>query len=71
MDEALWPPGFVLALTHKLASELAVPVRDEARLAEAWSKIAEMSIAKARHQNATEEPQVAIPTGRFAARKRR
>lgn len=71
VDEALWPPSFVLALTHKLAGELAVAVRDDAKAAEVYESRSLRSAAMARHQNGTEEPQVAIITGRLAARRLR
>jgi hypothetical protein len=69
VDETLWTPAFREAVVLGMASALAVPIRDSAQLRGVYNQDMELQLARARHQNATEQPTQALPTGRLAGRR--
>ena len=65
VDEARFSRQFRTALVHSLAGQFCVPIRDDRAMREGFLKMAEMQMAKARHQNATERPAQRMGVGTF------
>lgn len=70
-DETLWTPAFRQMAVFRLAAAFAVAIRDSLEMMAAYDRRAVQQGALARHQNATERPSLALPTGDLARRRLR
>jgi hypothetical protein len=68
---AHWRPGFRMAVVAALAARMCLPITENEARAKGLEAQAQMLLARARHQNASERPVLRLPTGRLAARMRR
>jgi len=64
-DEALWTPDFRQAVVYRLAADFAMTIREDMKARDLYLRDSEAQLSKARHRNAGEQPQRAIPLGRF------
>jgi hypothetical protein len=70
-DETRWPPDFRQAVIYTLAGDFALPIREDRNAQEAFWKMGQLELGKAKHRNAGEEPNLGLKTGRFAAMRGR
>lgn len=70
-DVLSWRPLFRRAVVNRLAAEFCIPITDDTVRAKLLHQLAELEMAKARHQNAVEKPAHRLPVGRWQARMAR
>lgn len=63
MDMARWPQSFVKYLQAVLASEVAMPLKENESLRDKMLKLAEMTLVEAKSQNAMADPAKFMPAG--------
>jgi hypothetical protein len=70
-DETLWTPAFRQAVVYRLAADFAVPVREDQAMQRGYLEVAAAQLTRAKHGNATEQPQPGLRLTRFAAARAR
>jgi len=64
-EESVLPPHFIEALQYKLAADFSISVTEDRNKAEYYSRLAQLSLSKAKNVDSQGKPQVAIVDSPF------